>query len=274
MSSIRKPAQPTKPGGPRKPAERQPPKPIFTPTNVLIVFAVIIVVSLITYWKAVYAAKTAEVASVQSSIQQQVRQNEIYKKKAGMLAEAIKVNEVIDDKLETDRKYFIQGQEGLIDFFDNWFLYMFLTYWEIDSASVDLKPEQVFKVSWKMKPVQTLPKMEATDWLWPFFKWEYIGEGTGTGEVSAAGANFLEPLTITLDLVNVSYDRLRKIIEALQTDKTFLVTVHAFKNNGDLDFQRYRPRGTYSLAFSVYIMNPEGVASGDVPAGMPKDESL
>jgi len=243
---------------------------------VLIVFVVIIVVSLLTYWKAVYAAKTAEIASVKSSIQQQIRQNEIYKKKASMLAEATKVNEVMDEKLKTDQKYFILGQQGVIDFFDNWFVDLFWRNPNIDRMSIEIKPDQIFTISWKMKPMQTLPDIQgAEEALWKFFKWEYVGEGTGTGEVGAPSGNFLEPLTITLDLANTSYEELRKFIEELQTNRSYLVTVHAFKNSGDSDnVYSYRTRSKYTLVFSVHTMYPEGVASGDVPAGMPKDESL
>jgi|GEM_PF-1928982 len=275
MSSTRRPAEAAKTDKGRKPAERQPPKAVFTPTTVLIVFVVVIVVSLITYWKAVYAAKTAEIASVQSAIQQQVRQNEIYKKKAAMLAEAMKVNEVMDEKLESEKTYFIQGQEGVIDFFNNWFLDLFWTVYEIDTASVEVTGLQPFKVTWKMMPMETLPKIESQDWLWPFFKWEYEGEGTGTGEVAAPTGNFLQPITITLDLTQVSYEHLRKIVQDLQTNWSYLVTVHAFKSTGDLGYVwSIYPKSDYSLVFSVHMMNPEGAASGDMPAGMPQDESL
>ena len=273
MSSVRKPAGPAKSDAARKPAEALPPKPVFTPTNVLILFVIIIVASLLTYWKVVYAAKTAEIATIRSDIVQQERQNEIYKKKAAMLTEAVKVNEVMDEKLESEKHYFLGGQQDIVDFFNTWFMDLLYQHFLIPEE-IEIEPEVVFKISWKMMPFETLPNLSA-DVLTKYFNWEYIGEGKGTGEVETALPNFLEPMTIKLDGFMMDYERMKKLIEALQRDKTYMVTVHGFENSGEGDnIYSYRTLSKYTIVFTVYFMNPEGLVSGDVPAGMPGDKSL
>jgi len=270
MSSAPK-GQTGKPGPAGAAPERKPPKPIFTPLNVGIVFVIIIVVSIALFWKSVYTAKTAEITTIQSETASVRRQNEVYRKKAEMLPKAEQINKVMDDKLQEEQKYFLRGQDELVDFFEEWFLDVLMTN-GIYSATVEIKPEIVFKVSWLMDPIETLPPLEnAVD----LFKWEYIGENTGTGEVVQRYPNFLEPLTIKLSDFTMSYEQLKRFVENLQTDSTRMVTVHAFQNSGgDDNTYSFRTFSVYELVFTVYFMNPEGTTSGEVPPGMPGDEKL
>jgi hypothetical protein len=260
-----------KPGPAGAMAERKPPKPIFTPLNVGIVFIIIIVVAIAMFWKSVYTAKTAETATIRSKTVSVQRQNEVYRKKAEMLPKAERLNKAMDDKLVDEQKYFLPGQDALVEFFEEWFLDVLMAN-GIYSAKVEIKPDVVFKVSWLMDPIETLPPLEDAVEL---FKWEYIGEGTGTGEIVSRYPNFLEPLNITLSEFTMSYEQLKQFVENLQNDTTRRVTVHGFQNSGGEDNSySFRTFSVYELAFTVYFMNPEGMTSGEVPPGMPGDVKL
>ncbi len=253
------------------PAERKPPKPIFTPLNVGIVFAIIIVAAIGVFWKSVYIAKTAEIDSINARIQQQKRTNEVAQTKARMLPTAEDLNAVMDGKLEQEQRYFLKGQDDIVTFFELWFLDVLMNH-DIYSASIAIEPDIKFKVTYKMDPIETLPPItDAVD----LFSWEYIGEGTGTGEVAARMANFLEPMHIKITEFTMTYERLRKFVKDLQTDSTYFVTVHGFKNSGgDDNVYGYRTFSLYEIYITVYFMNPEGLVSGEVPPGMPGDKKL
>ncbi len=267
MSSTPKKEAPAK----RPPAERKPPKPIFTPLNVGIVLAIIILVSIGVFWKSVYIAKTAEIDTLNARIQQQKRTNEVAKKKAAMLPTAKELNAVMDKKLEDEQRFFLKGQDDIVSFFEEWFLDILLNH-DIYTATVGVEPDIEFKVSYKMNPIETLPPIQDAVSL---FKWKYIGEGTGTGEVSTRMANFLEPMHIKLSEFAMTYEQLRRFIRNLQTDATYFVTVHGFKNTGaDENVYSFRTISTYEMYMTVYFMNPEGMVSGEVPAGMPGDKKL
>ncbi|OGK11151.1 MAG: hypothetical protein A2Y63_04925 [Candidatus Riflebacteria bacterium RBG_13_59_9] len=236
-----------------------------------VVFAIVILATIGVYWKSVYIAKTAEIDSTKATIERQRQQNEVYRKKALALPEAEKINRVMDAKLAEEKKYFLPGQEEIVRFFDEWFLDALMNN-GIYSAKVEIEPDVTFKISWLMSPMETLPGLaDAAD----MFGWEYIGEGSGSGEVTTLYPNFLEPMTITVTEFTMTYEQMRRFIEELQTDSTYLVTVHAFKNTGDSDnIYGFRTLSVYEIVFTVYFMNPEGAATGDVPAGMPGDMSL
>jgi hypothetical protein len=258
------------PGG-KPPAERKPPKPIFTPLNVGIVFAIIILASIGVFWKSVYIAKTAEIDSLNARIQQQKRTNEVAKKKAAMLPTAEQLNAVMDGKLADEQHFFLKGQDDIVSFFEEWFLDMLWSS-DIYAATFDIEPDIEFKVTYEMDPIETLPPVaDAVD----LFSWEYVGEGTGTGEVATRMANFLEPMHIKLSEFMMTYERLLDFVERLQTDATYFVTVHGFKNSGgDDNVYSYRTISKWELYMTVYFMNPEGLVSGEVPPGMPGDKKL
>ncbi len=272
MSSVRKGA-PT--GRKPAPSERQPRRPIFTPINVGVVFAIIVGLGIAIYVPMVHRAVTVEIANIKSQTEQQKQQAVIFKKKAGMLERAKRLRGVMAEKLEDEKKYFLKGQEDIIYFFNNWLLNLLNNYnlWSSD-LELEVEPKIVFKISWQMMPYETLADPRVQD-LMDFFEWEYIGEGTGSGEVSMAMPNFLDPLTIKLTGIPMRYEKLRDMIEDMQTNKTYRVTVHAFKNSED-DNRYYLVRtvSNYELLFSVYFMNPEGMISGDKPPGMPDDKKL
>lgn len=267
MSSTPKKETPTG----RAPAQRKPPKPIFTPLNVGIVFAIIIIASIGVFWKSVYIAKTAEIDSINGRIQQQKRTNEVKQTKALMLPTAVDVNAVMDSKLEVEQRYFLKGQDDIVSFFELWFLDVLMNH-DIYSATIEVEPDIEFKVTYAMEPIETLPPLvDAVD----IFTWEYIGEGSGTGEVSSRMTNFLEPMHIKITEFMMSYENLLRFVKDLQTDSTYFVTVHGFKNSGgDDNIYTYRTISKYELYITVYFMNPEGLVSGEVPPGMPGDKKL
>jgi len=259
-----------KPAG-RAPVERKPPKPIFTPLNVGIVFAIIIIAAIGVFWKSVYIAKTAEIDSINARIQQQKRTNEVAQTKAKMLPTAEEVNAVMDSKLLVEQRYFLKGQDDIVNFFELWFLDVLMNH-DIYSAKIEIEPDIEFKVTYKMDPIETLPPItDAVD----LFSWEYIGEGTGTGEISTRMTNFLEPMHIKITDFTMTYESLLKFVKDLQTDSTYFVTVHGFKNSGgDDNTYGYRTFSKYEIYITVYFMNPEGLVSGEVPPGMPGDKKL
>ena len=271
MSSRRR--EPAAAAAAPKVAERKPPRPIFTPLNVGIVLVIIILVAIGVFWKSVYIAKTAEIDSINAAIERQRQQNEVYKKKAEMLPKAEKLNAVMDKKLQSEQKYYLAGQGDIIPFFEEWFLDILMSN-GIYVAKVETEPSEiVFKLSWLMEPVETLPPIQdAVD----MFKWEYVGEGSGTGEVAEKYPNFLEPLTIHLSEFTMTYEDMKRFVKALQTDATYMVTVHGFSNKSEEEesFYGFRTVSPWETKFTVYFMNPEGMTSGDVPPGMPADRSL
>jgi hypothetical protein len=273
MSSTRKQAAAPAAGAKGKaPVDRKPPAPIFTPLNVGIVLVIIIVAAVAFFWKSVYLAKTAEIASVNSQIQAQKTQNDVYKKKASMLGTATEINKVMDSKLKQEKKYFLNGQQDLVTFFNGWFADMLWTN-GINSFKAEIEPKITFKVSWKSDPIETLPQLEnAID----MFSWEYSGEGGADAAAPSTNyPDFITPMTIKLTEFNLTYEQMRRLIDNMQRNLTYFVTVHAFKNTGGDDNQYgFRTRSKYELLFTVYFMNPEGAASGDVPKGMPADKKL
>ena len=259
-----------KPAG-RAPAERKPPKPIFTPLNVGIVFAIIIIAAIGMFWKSVYIAKTAEIDSINGRIQQQKRTNEVKQTKALMLPTAVDVNTVMDSKLLQEQRYFLKGQDDIVNFFELWFLDVLMNH-DIYSATIEIEPDIEFKVTYAMDPIETLPPLaDAVD----LFSWKYIGEGTGTGEVATRMANFLEPMHIRITEFSMTFEIFGRFVENLQRDLSYFVTVHGFKNTGgDDNIYTYRTISKYEIYITVYFMNPEGLVSGEVPPGMPGDKKL
>jgi hypothetical protein len=272
MSSTRKQAAASPTGAKGKaPVDRKPAAPIFTPLNVGIVLVIIIIVAVAVFWKSVYIAKTAEISTINGQTQAQKTQNDVYKKKASMLGTATEINKVMDSKLKQEKKYFLTGQDDLVNFFNGWFADML---WSngINSFKAEIDPKITFKVSWKTKPMDTLPQLQnAID----MFSWEYTGEGGGDTASSTNYPDFITPMTIKLTEFNLTYEQMRHLIDNLQSNLTYFVTVHGFKNTGGDDNQYgFRTRSKYELLFTVYFMNPEGAASGDVPKGMPADKKL
>ncbi len=270
MSSTRKQAgQPAAKG--KAPVDRKPAAPIFTPLNVGIVLVIIILASIGFFWKSIYIAKTAEIDTVNGQIEAQKRQNEVYQKKAEMLPKAEQIKSIMTKKLQQEQKYFLKGQEDLMNFFEQWFLDVLMGH-GIYTAKVEIAPEIVFKISYAASPIETLPPLtDAID----LFAWEYIGEGTGDGTVSTKMPEFLSPLTITLTEFTMTYEELKRFVKDLQTDSTYFVTVHAFRNTGGDDNQYgFRTVSQYEMIFTVYFINPEGTTAGEAPPGMPKDRKL
>jgi len=273
MSSTRKQAGAPPAAKAKAPIDRKPPAPIFTPLNVGIVLIILILVAVGVFWKSIYLAKTAEINTIQGQVKAQISQNEVYKKKAEMLDTANQINKVMDAKLKQEKKYFLVGQDEVVNFFNVWFWDIILSQnLDFSTLKVEIEPKLTFKISWKAKPQDTLPRLQnAID----LFGWEYIGEGSGTGEVSSNFPDFITPMTLKLTEFTLTYEQMRDFVKRLQEDGTYFVTVHGFKNSGgDDNIYGFRTRSKYELLFTVYFMNPEGTASGDVPKGMPADKKL
>lgn len=269
MSSTRKQGAPAGKG--KAPVERKPAKPVFTPLNVGIVLVLIILGAVGFFWKSIYIAKSAEIDTVNSQIETQKRQNEVYQKKAEMLPKAEQIKSLMTKKLEQEQHYFLKGQEDLMTFFGEWFLDELMGH-GIFAATVEIEPTIKFKVSYAASPIETLPPLsEAID----LFEWEYIGEGTGDGKVNTKMPEFLSPLTITLTEFFMTYEEMKRFVKDLQQNGTYFVTVHGFRNTGgDDNIYGFRTTSKYELIFTVYFINPEGTTAGEAPPGMPKDRKL
>ncbi len=269
MSSVRRGASPkARPG----PGERPPRKPIFTPVNVGIFFAGIVIVGVGIYIPMVHRATTAEIANIKNEIEKQKQQAEIFRKKAQMLPKAEELDKVMASKIKDEQKYFLHTQREIIPFLNDWLADLFNRYGWPEKLEID--PKLSFKISWLMEPYETVadPSIQR---LLDLFEWEYIGEGSGSGEVTETLPNFLEPITFKAIGIRMRYEDLRDMIRDLQTNKTYHVTVHAFKNSeSDNEYLLVRTRSKYDLLFTVYFMNPEGMVSGEKPPGMPDDKKL
>ncbi len=269
MSSVRKRHR-----APRTEAEARPRKLLFTPTNVGIVFAIIIIVSIGVYWKTVHVAMTSEITRLKAEAQQQRQQAQVFQKKAKKLSLAKKVNEVMEAKLEEERKYFLKDLRELISPFFNEWLYDLLVRYNAFPEEIEIDQKIKFPVTWMMDPYEIVIRPELQQ-LMDLFEWEYIGENTGSGEVSMERESFLEPFTVKLTGFNMDYETLKKMIKEMQTDRTYLVTIHGFTNEGgENEYRVIRTYSKYDLLFSVYFMNPEGMVTGETPPGMPEDKHL
>jgi len=273
MSSARKRVMPAK-GKPAE-AERLPRKPLFTPTNVAIVFGIIILVSLIVYWRMVHAAMTSEIARLKQETQSQLQQAQVFRKKAQMLEKANEVSLIMEEKLKDEQKYFMTDLRDLINSFFNEWLFDLLDSHNIWPEKIVVKGDIEFPLTPEMDPYDVVVRSELQR-LMEVFKWKYIGEGTGGGEVSFKKSNFLEPVTIKLEGFYADYETLQRLIQDLQERSSYLITVHGFKNRSGEETQYFITRtiSKFDLLFTAYFMNPEGTASGDRPSGMPDDEHL
>lgn len=254
------------------PAERPPRRLFFTPLNVGVFFAIVILVSVLVYVPMVHRAIATETTQIKQETERLKQQAEVFKKKSQMLPIAREANQVMAAKLNEEKKYFLKEQLELMSFLEEWMVPLFEKWGWPEKITFDPKP--VFSISWMMEPYETIadPKLQR---LMDLFEWKYIGEGTGSGEVSMLPANFLEPLTFKLEGIYLTYENLKKMIKEMQTDRTYLITVHAFKNSGEDDnIYLLRTLAKYEILFSVYFMNPEGAVSGEKPPGMPDDKHL
>ena len=273
MSSVRKRVAPAK-GKPAE-AERPPRKPLFTPTNVAIVFGIIILVSLIVYWRMIHVAMSTEIARLKQEAQSQLQQAQVFRKKAEMYNKANMLSLIMEEKLKDEQKYFMTDLRELIDPFINQWLFDLLSKYNVWPEKVVFKGDIEFPLTHEMDPYDVVVRGEIQR-LMEVFKWKYIGEGTGSGEVSFKKTNFLEPVTIKLEGFTTDYETLRKMVQDMQERSSYLITVHGFKNRSGEDTQYFITRtiSKFDLLFTVYFMNPEGTASGDRPSGMPDDEHL
>ncbi len=275
MSSTRK-QPPAK--GKQTQQDTGPKQPLFTPQTVGIVFAILLVISVVVFYKGFYEKKVQEIAALEGQINTQQQSNETYKRKAAKLDTAQSVKGIMDQKLEEVQPFFIMDQDEMREFL----FYTFpdvLVRSNIDPYSIKTEMEFLYKLPWYFdSPFETIPDWadpeEATD----MFDWDYQARTEGekepeTKEALGVPASFIQPFKIHLEEVPLTYEQLKRFIKNLQQHGGKLFTVHCFKNDSGSNAGFLRVTSNYEMELSVYFMNPTQAASGETPEGMPGSET-
>lgn len=100
------------------------------------------------------------------------------------------------------------------------------------------------------------------------------GGGGGSGvEFDPETSPFLVPLTFVLADIPATYDQIKKFLKVVQTDSTFLLTVHCLKNNDSKIIRSVRAYSLYKVAITIYFFNPNAAVQGNTPPDPPGSKS-
>lgn len=268
MSSTPKPGPPT----PGPPPERKAAKgPGLTPQVLGIIIGIILVVGAIVYWQMVVVKFQRELDSLQTQQNTATRNIQTYEMKRDKLPQAKEVNLALRDKMRNLDYLFLQNQYSMVPFFETT-LFPLIATGRLDPGLIIVDVFN-YKINMAMDPFSTIPRSSLIEDPVSVFTFEYIGEQNGQPVekvLDTAPSAFLTPYSITLEGFGGTYENCRDFIEELQRKQDdILVTVHCFKNDGGENLYSYRTYTLWTIALTVYFMNPEAAASGDNPPDQP-----
>lgn len=273
MSSAPSADQRRTPPGP-PPERKAAAGPVITPQVLAIVFGIILVIGLIVYYQMVVAnfnKQLSDTESAKAATQQRIK---TYQLKQSKLDEARQVNVALREKLNLIDYLFLFNQDSVMPFYENTLLPIIsgsrLT--TKDSTVIEADP-YTFQMNMAMAPFNTLPHSLWFEDVLTSFPIEYHGEKGGVptdSPLNTQPTSFLTPYNITMvDWVG-TYEDVKDFIEHLQTARDdILVTVHCLKNDSSDNYGVFRTYTPWTIALTVYFMNPEETAQGDNPPALP-----
>jgi len=256
------------------PERKAPTGPVITPGILSVVFLVIIIAAVITYFQTFVKDNTAKQQAATGRISAADTNIATYKKKGAKLEIADKLNVTVKEKLKDTAYMFMTDQSSVIPFWQETFFPIFESANLTPGESAEIKASiYTFKINMAMNPMSTLPASQFFKDVQSVFKIEYVPEQGGVPveePLATMQSDFLTPYNIELRGWRGSYEDIQRFIRHLQVrqNKT-LFTVHCFKNKEDKNAYGYRTEGEWDILLTVYFINPEASASGDTPPGLP-----
>jgi hypothetical protein len=269
MSS--KPSAPDRQAAP-PPEKKAPSGPVVTPQVLAIILGIILVVALIVYYQAVVVKFNNEKQQVASQIAQTNQNIQTYTKKGNKLEEAREVSLALREKLNTLDYLFLQDQSSVIPLFENT-LFPLIESSRMRPGKVVLEGPYTFYINTAMSPFQTLPASAFFEDAEKTFPVIYRGEKNGVpveAPLDTRPDSFLEPFTMTFEEFQGTFEDVQRFVERIQTTtQDQLITVHCLKNDDSKNAGLYRTSTEWTIAITVYFMNPEKSASGETPPAPP-----
>lgn len=273
MSSAPSSERPQPPAGP-PPERKATAGPVITPQVLAIAFGIILVIGLVVYYQMVIASFNKQLSDTEAQKAATRQRINTYELKKSKLDEARSVNVALREKLNLIDYLFLYNQDSVLPFFETTLFPIILgsRLTPIDSTLIDSKP-YTFQINMAMAPFNTLPRSLWFEDAPGKFPIEYHGEKGGVptdAPLNTQPTTFLVPYDITMiDWVG-TYEDVKDFIEDVQTAKDdILITVHCLKNDGGENFGVFRTYTPWTIAMTVYFMNPEESAQGDNPPALP-----
>jgi hypothetical protein len=220
---------------------------------------------------AKYNKELANVEASKAATEQRIRTYELKKSK---LDQATSVNHALREKLNLIDYLFLYNQDSVLPFFeDTLFKHIQASRLIATADSVIEVDTYRFKINMAMNPFNTLPRSAWFEDAPGIFPLDYEGERNGVivdTPLNTQPTSFLAEYNIKMIDFLGTYEDVQDFIETLQTAKDdILITVHCFKNNESDNFGIFRTQTTWTIAMTVYFMNPEESAQGDNPPAPP-----
>jgi cell division protein FtsL len=277
MSSTPKKEQPEK-KGPRPEKKSGGAGFEITPQVLMVVLAIILVIGIVVYWQMVISKFNSEIDQTDQSIAAEERKITTYRTKGAKLEAAQELNQTLREKLNTINYLFLHNQDSIVPFFENTFLPIIANSRLDPTADSKIEVEEyTFQINMAMEPFNTLPSTRFFENAEDIFPIKYIGEKNGNPEtdpISTEPSSFLEPYEITLTDWGGTYEDVKDFVEHVQTaEDDILITIHCMINDDGNNVGWYRTWTTWTIAMTVYFMNPAGTATGDNPPGAPGSRS-
>lgn len=275
MSSAPSSAEQKKPPPGPPPERKAAVGPVITPQVLAIAFGIILVVGVIVFYQMVIVEFNRELTETETAINATNTRIATYEKKIDKLEQATEVNRSLREKLNLIDYLFLYNQDSVLPFFEDT-LFPIIESSRMtlvrDTSAIEVE-EYTFNINMAMQPFETLPRTiwfeDAAD-LFPIF---YQGEKNGQPietPLNTQPSAFLEPYGINLIDFYGTYEDVQDFIEDLQTAKDdILITVHCLKNDAGENAGMYRTSTAWTIALTVYFMNPEASAQGENPPDPP-----
>jgi len=248
---------------------------VVTPQVLAIVFGIILVIALVVYYQMVVARYNRELSETESNIVATQTRISTYQLKQSKLEEARAVNVALREKLNLIDYLFLYNQDSVLPFYEETLFPMIMgsRLTTTDSTAIVPSEPYTFQINMAMAPFNTLPRSQWFENAVDLFPIEYHGEVNGSPTDSPLNTQpnkFLTPYEVTMvDWVG-TYEDVQDFIEHVQTARDdILVTVHCLRNNSSDNIGIFRTYTTWTIALTVYFMNPEESAQGDNPPGLP-----
>jgi len=277
MSSTRNKPGEQRPAGP-PPERKATAGPMITPQVLAIAFGIILVIAAVVYYQMVIAKFNNEMNETNNAIAAKNQQIATYEKKIDKLPEATSVNAALREKLNMIDYLFLYNQDSVLPFFEDT-LFPIIESSRLsrtDSTVIEVD-EYRFQINMAMEPFNTLPSSMWFDDAADLFPIEYSGEKNGvpvTTPLDTRPGAFLEPYNITMVDFRGTYEDVKGFIEDLQQAKDdILITVHCLRNDEGSNAGLFRTSTNWTMALTVYFMNPEASAQGDTPPDPPGSHS-
>ncbi|MDQ3023502.1 MAG: hypothetical protein M3R04_03820 [bacterium] len=275
--SLRRNAGGRPAGGP-PPERKAPAGPVITPQVLMVVYFLLVVVAVAMYWNMVIKANNEKQAAADSRAKAAEANIKTYKMKGGKLEIAKRLNKTVSEKLKDTAYMFLTDQSSVIPFYEEVFFPVLFSagFGVTDETQIKVQ-KYTFKVNMAMNPFNTIPPSRLFDNSTDAFSVSYEPEQNGTPTevpLDTRPTDFLTPYEIKLIKWQGSYEDVKRFVRNLQLrqNKT-LFTVHCMKNAEDANIYGYRTITSWDITLSVYFINPEANASGDVPPGLPGSSS-